>query len=95
MSPQNKSSLMSKSTIMDHQTSTLVSIELNNFKSFEGSHIVGPFTSFTGIVGPNGGGKSNIFDAIAFALLMKQVAGKHKHMVELVYREENEGLKNN
>lgn len=84
---------------------TLVSIELFNFKSFEGHHVVGPFTSFTGIVGPNGGGtliikvifigKSNIFDAISFCLLMKQIAGKHKHMIELIYREENEVLKNN
>jgi structural maintenance of chromosome 1 len=55
-----------------------VSIELFNFKSFsyhEGKDIkpliVGPFTEITGILGPNGVGKSNIFDAIAFALGLK------------------------
>ena len=56
----------------------LVSVQVENFKSFskysssvtEGakSHHIGPFLDFTAIVGPNGVGKSNIFDAIAFAL---------------------------
>ena len=36
----------------------LNSIELFNFKSFEGHHIVGPFLNFTSIVGPNGGGNT-------------------------------------
>ena len=31
-------------------------------------HYIGPFTDFTGVIGPNGGGKSNILDAISFAL---------------------------
>lgn len=35
----------------------LVSIELTNFKSFEGHHIIGPYLGFTAVVGPNGGGK--------------------------------------
>jgi structural maintenance of chromosome 1 len=36
----------------------LESIELNNFKSFLGQHKIGPFTEFTAIIGPNGGGKN-------------------------------------
>ena len=44
----------------------LVSIELNNFKSFEGQQIVGPFLRFTSVVGPNGGGKKIIFSHIFF-----------------------------
>lgn len=35
-------------------------------------------------------GKSNIFDAIAFTLLLRHIAKKHKHLKELIYREENE-----
>lgn len=27
-----------------------------NFKSFENEHYIGPFTKFTSIIGPNGGG---------------------------------------
>jgi structural maintenance of chromosome 1 len=44
------------------------SLRVCNFKSFAGEQYVGPFTTFTGVLGPNGGGKSNILDAIAFAL---------------------------
>ena len=45
----------------------LVQIQLNNFKSFDQEvHYVGPFIDFTCIVGPNGGGKSNIIDAVCF-----------------------------
>lgn len=34
------------------------SLELENFKSFKGRHIIGPFRQFTAIIGPNGSGKS-------------------------------------
>jgi len=33
-------------------------LELENFKSYEGIQIVGPFRDFTAIIGPNGAGKS-------------------------------------
>ena len=80
---------------------TLVSIELENFKSFLGHHVLGPFLNLTAVVGPNGGGKSlyfiniiigksNILDAIAFTLLLRHISKKHKHLKELIYREENE-----
>lgn len=32
-------------------------LELENFKSYKGSHTIGPFTRFTAIIGPNGCGK--------------------------------------
>jgi structural maintenance of chromosome 1 len=70
-----------------------VSIELYNFKSFsyhEGKDIkpliVGPFTEITGILGPNGVGKSNIFDAIAFALGLKFQKGRNKNIDDLAHR---------
>lgn len=46
----------------------LLRLELENFKSYLGMHVVGPFDRFTSIVGPNGSGKSNIMDAITFCL---------------------------
>ena len=74
-------------------TIKLVSMELSNFKSFskfaninQDAHIVGPFTNFTGIVGPNGVGKSNIFDAVAFALNLSLAPGKVRHTRELAHR---------
>ncbi|AFM98135.1 chromosome segregation ATPase [Encephalitozoon hellem ATCC 50504] len=43
-------------------------IEVENFKSYVGRHVIGPFDRFTCIVGPNGSGKSNIMDAVTFCL---------------------------
>ena len=44
-------------------------LELDNFKSYSGTHRLGPFTrGINAIIGPNGSGKSNVMDAIAFVL---------------------------
>jgi structural maintenance of chromosome 1 len=43
-------------------------LELENFKSYKGHQIIGPFRKFTAIIGPNGAGKSNLMDAISFVL---------------------------
>jgi len=49
----------------------LIGIELFNFKSYNGHHIIGPFTDLTAIIGSNGSGKSNLMDAVSFALCVK------------------------
>lgn len=36
----------------------LLRLELDNFKSYEGKQIVGPFADFTCVIGPNGAGMS-------------------------------------
>ncbi|XP_011164521.2 structural maintenance of chromosomes protein 4 [Solenopsis invicta] len=39
----------------------------HNFKSYAGTHVIGPFQkSFSAIVGPNGSGKSNVIDSMLF-----------------------------
>ncbi len=44
-------------------------IVVDNFKSYLGKHVIGPFDqSFSAIVGPNGSGKSNVIDALMFVL---------------------------
>ena len=43
-------------------------IECDNFKSYKGHQVIGPFKQFTSIIGPNGSGKSNLMDAISFVL---------------------------
>ena len=32
-------------------------LEIENFKSYKGKHVIGPFSAFTAIIGPNGCGK--------------------------------------
>ena len=32
-------------------------LEIENFKSYKGKHVIGPFKRFTAIIGPNGCGK--------------------------------------
>ncbi|CAK5074944.1 unnamed protein product [Meloidogyne enterolobii] len=42
-------------------------IQVDNFKSYFGKRIIGPFHKcFTSIIGPNGSGKSNVIDALLF-----------------------------
>jgi structural maintenance of chromosome 4 len=42
-------------------------MSVENFKSYAGARIIGPFhKSFSAVVGPNGSGKSNVIDALLF-----------------------------
>ena len=59
-------------------------MRLKNFKSFKGEHYVGPFLNLTSIVGPNGGGKSSIVEAIVFVL------GCSIQVARLIYSAEGE-----
>lgn len=36
----------------------LVQLEVDNFKSYKGHQVIGPFSSFTAVVGPTGAGTS-------------------------------------
>lgn len=69
---------------------------LENFKSYEGLHEIGPFDKFTCIIGPNGSGKSNIMDAISFVLGISAKHLRSEKLKDMVYRrEEEEGVDSN
>lgn len=60
---------MQNSLIMKEGSERLVitHIEVENFKSYYGKQVIGPFHKcFTSIIGPNGSGKSNVIDALLF-----------------------------
>jgi len=63
---------------------------LYNFKSFLGMHVIGPLLEFTAIIGPNGGGKSNIMDAVSFVLGVRSHDLRASNLKELVFRRESE-----
>ncbi|XP_011704616.1 PREDICTED: structural maintenance of chromosomes protein 1A-like [Wasmannia auropunctata] len=64
---------------------SLNTVVISNFKSFFDETVIGPIEPFTAIIGPNGCGKSNIVDAISFALGEKPRALRVNCLNELVY----------
>uniref|UniRef100_UPI00398F1733 structural maintenance of chromosomes protein 1A isoform X2 n=1 Tax=Pristiophorus japonicus TaxID=55135 RepID=UPI00398F1733 len=60
-------------------------IEIENFKSYKGRQIIGPFKQFTAIIGPNGSGKSNLMDAISFVLAEKTSNLRVKTLKDLIH----------
>src|SRR5699024_1492217 len=62
------------------------SIVVENFKSYKGKHVIGPFgRGFNSIVGPNGSGKSNVIDAVLFVLGFKAKKMRHTKAENLIY----------
>jgi len=60
-------------------------IEVENFKSYRGKQLIGPFKKFTAIIGPNGSGKSNLMDAISFVLGEKTSNLRVKKLSDLIH----------
>lgn len=63
-------------------------LEVENFKSYAGKQIVGPFDNFTCIIGPNGAGKSNMMDAISFVLGVQSKHLRSSHLKDLLFRKD-------
>ncbi|XP_055506132.1 structural maintenance of chromosomes protein 1B-like isoform X1 [Leucoraja erinacea] len=64
---------------------TLKLIVIENFKSWRGRQLIGPFMRFNCIIGPNGSGKSNIMDAISFVMGERTANLRVKHMKDLIH----------
>uniref|UniRef100_A0A2I3HCK4 Structural maintenance of chromosomes 1B n=1 Tax=Nomascus leucogenys TaxID=61853 RepID=A0A2I3HCK4_NOMLE len=58
---------------------------VENFKSWRGRQVIGPFRRFTCIIGPNGSGKSNIMDALSFVMGEKIANLRVKNIQELIH----------
>ncbi|XP_004453476.2 structural maintenance of chromosomes protein 1B [Dasypus novemcinctus] len=58
---------------------------VENFKSWRGRQIIGPFRRFTCIIGPNGSGKSNVMDALSFVMGEKTTNLRVKNIQELIH----------
>ncbi|OZJ06654.1 hypothetical protein BZG36_00272 [Bifiguratus adelaidae] len=64
----------------------LVRLEVENFKSYKGHQVIGPFHNFSSVIGPNGAGKSNLMDAISFVLGVKSNKLRSSNVKDLIYR---------
>ncbi|XP_060044743.1 structural maintenance of chromosomes protein 1B [Erinaceus europaeus] len=60
-------------------------LEVENFKSWRGRQMIGPFRRFTCIIGPNGSGKSNVMDALSFVMGEKPSTLRVKNIQELIH----------
>ncbi|PKI83176.1 Structural maintenance of chromosomes protein 1 [Malassezia vespertilionis] len=67
-------------------------LEIDNFKSYRGKHVIGPFHAFSAVIGPNGSGKSNVMDAISFVLGIRSAQLRSTQLRDLVYRASNLAL---
>lgn len=67
------------------QTGSIDRIEVENFKSYKGNQVIGPFKNFTAIIGPNGAGKSNLMDAISFVLGVRTAHLRGSQLKDLIY----------
>jgi structural maintenance of chromosome 4 len=65
---------------------------LENFKSYGGERVIGPFhKSFSAVVGPNGSGKSNVIDALLFVFGKRAAQLRLKRVSELIHHSSNSG----
>ncbi|RNA08757.1 Structural maintenance of chromosomes 4 [Brachionus plicatilis] len=61
-------------------------IEIENFKSYYGKNILGPFhQSFNAVIGPNGSGKSNVIDSLLFVFGFRAQKIRTKKLSVLIH----------
>ncbi|XP_071375604.1 structural maintenance of chromosomes protein 1B [Centroberyx affinis] len=63
----------------------LKQIDIENFKSWRGKQVIGPFMKFSCIIGTNGSGKSNVMDALSFAMGERAASLRVKHTRDLIH----------
>lgn len=62
-------------------------LELENFKSYCGTHRIGPFEDGVScIIGPNGCGKSNVLDSLLFIFGFKSDKLRQDNLKNLIHR---------
>lgn len=62
---------------------------LQDFKSYAGRQVVGPFNaSFSAVVGPNGSGKSNVIDSMLFVFGFRANKMRQDRLSDLIHKSE-------
>uniref|UniRef100_A0A8C4GZ08 SMC hinge domain-containing protein n=1 Tax=Dicentrarchus labrax TaxID=13489 RepID=A0A8C4GZ08_DICLA len=63
----------------------LKQIDIENFKSWRGKQVIGPFLRFNCVIGTNGSGKSNLMDAVSFAVGERVASLRVKRLRDLIH----------
>ncbi|KAE8613120.1 hypothetical protein XENTR_v10007577 [Xenopus tropicalis] len=58
---------------------------IENFKSWGGRQVIGPFLRFNCVIGPNGSGKSNLMDAFSFVMGEKPANLRVRNIRQLIH----------
>ncbi|CAH8602830.1 unnamed protein product [Heterobilharzia americana] len=67
----------------------ITQIVTENFKSYGGIRVMGPFhRNFTCIIGPNGSGKSNVIDSMLFVFGYRASKVRSKKVSQLIHKSE-------
>ncbi|KAL0233134.1 hypothetical protein GEMRC1_011879 [Eukaryota sp. GEM-RC1] len=69
-------------------TAYLHRLVVKDFKSYGGTHLIGPFRRFSCIIGPNGSGKSNLLDAVSFVLGVRAAEVRGNSLRDLIHKKE-------
>ena len=77
--------------MMDNRPRLVIrEVILHNFKSYVGTHRVGPFDKcLTAIVGPNGSGKSNLLEAFLFVFGREALKMRQPRLSDLIHKSKN------
>ncbi|XP_029010359.1 structural maintenance of chromosomes protein 1B isoform X2 [Betta splendens] len=63
----------------------LKQLEVENFKSWRGRQVIGPFMRFNCVIGTNGSGKSNVMDALSFAIGERVASLRIRNLRDLIH----------
>jgi chromosome segregation protein len=72
-------------TPKSHMTTVITRLTVQGFKSFRRRVVIPFYPGFTAIVGENGAGKSNIFDAIAFVMGRRSRSLRAERVEQLLF----------
>lgn len=65
----------------------IAKVELENFKSYFGTKVIGPLhKNFTAVVGPNGSGKSNLIESLLFVFGKRAKQMRLNKLAELIHK---------
>ncbi len=57
-------------------------LEIENFKSYEGTQVIGPFSEFTAVIGPNGAGTCLAYALRALASTIESRVPARPHALQ-------------
>ncbi|XP_036374115.1 structural maintenance of chromosomes protein 1B [Megalops cyprinoides] len=60
-------------------------LDVENFKSWRGKQVIGPFKRFNCVIGTNGSGKSNVMDALSFVMGDRAANLRVRHTRDLIH----------